>query len=559
VRPASFYPVLFALLLGAAFLRTVHLAADPPPGFVPGGLAEYTDEGFKTYHARSRVLFGTWLPHPADQYTYWLRHSPLGVRLQAAWFALRGRVDVTTAREPHVLAGLLALLLWALAVRRAVGEGVALGTTALLAASQVGTVYGRMAFLENLLLLAAAAVAWLLCGPRSPGARLAAVAIVGGAFLIKPTAFPLALAAGAGGLLLAAPRGLARIPDEGRRARVMALALAVAASAGLVGYAALWRTPALVRSLLPLPRTEGLAAPGELARNLLLLEFAAKEPFLFALGLAGAALVLRPVLAGRAPAAGLPVIAATWLLLGLGGLALLEGSGDRVRYDVVLLPPLALLAVLAVRDSGAAPAGRREGGLAGRLLAGLLAMMVLANAFFAVASPWRDSVRAAWRTHLAPPLLPGLGVLSVAGLAAAVAWSVASRRFAARAFAVASVVAGLVSLAPWLARPTFQTEEARRDIARRLPGDALLAGSWAPTLALGTPLRCLRLHLDTNLREGSLYRIRPSHLVLSDDRPEDRAAFEREYPGLVLPQNQVAVYLVDRFVLRLYRLDWPPP
>ena len=406
MRPGAFHAALFALILGAAVLRTIHPASDPPPGFVPGGLAEYTDEGFKTYHARSRVLFGSWLPHPADRYTYWLRHSPLAVGLQAAWFALRGRVDVTTAREPYVIAGLLALVFWALAVRRAVGERVALGTTAFLAASQVGTVYGRMAFLENLLLLAAAVVAWLLCRPRSPGVRLAAAAIVASAFLVKPTAVPLAVAAGAGGLLLAAQRGLARrIPDEGRRARVTAFAFAVVVFAGLVGYAVLWRTPALVQSLMPLPRTEGLAAPGELMRNLFLLELAAKEPFLFALGLAGAALALRPVLAGRAPAAGLAVVAATWLLLGLGGLALLDGSADRVRYDVVLLPPLALLAAFAVRDSGGpaaprgAPAEPREGGTASRVLTGFLALMILVNGFFAVASPWRDSLRAAWRAR----------------------------------------------------------------------------------------------------------------------------------------------------------------
>ena len=154
---------LAALLLLAALLRLVHRDADPPGGFVQGSLAEYTDEGFKTLNARNRVLFGSWLSHPEDRYGYWLRRGPVAVAAQAGWFWLRGRVDVVTAREPHVLAGMLALLLWALAVRAELGERVALWTTAFLASSAAGTVYGRLAFLEDFLLLAAAAVAWLLC------------------------------------------------------------------------------------------------------------------------------------------------------------------------------------------------------------------------------------------------------------------------------------------------------------------------------------------------------------------------------------------------------------
>ncbi len=212
---------LLGLLAVAAVLRVSHLTADPPSGFAPGSLAEYTDEGFKTYHARNRVLFGTWLASPEDNYRYWLRRSPLAVGLHAAWFAARGRVDIRSARELHVALGLLTLGLWGLAVWRELGPRTALVSTALLASSSVATVYGRMVFLENLLALAAVTVAWLMCRPRVGAlVRGAAVAVAASTLLVKPSAV-LFLLAGAGGLLLLTSAEHTRATTPPRRASPM--------------------------------------------------------------------------------------------------------------------------------------------------------------------------------------------------------------------------------------------------------------------------------------------------------------------------------------------------
>ncbi len=549
----TFGAALVALLLVAALLRCVHPTADPPSGFVRGSLAEYTDEGFKTYHARNRVLFGSWLAHPADRYTIWLKWSPVAVRLHAAWFALRQRVDVGVAREIHVGASLLSLLLWALAVRRELGATVALLTTLFLTASAVATVYGRMVFLENLLLLGATALAWLLCRPRvGPAAALASTLVALGAFFVKPSALLPAAGAAVGVAALAAARTLpATGPDPARRRRLVRRTLAVAAALALALYVVLWLAPFLAAALLPLARREGLAAPWEIARNLLAQQFAAREPFLFALGLWGAARALRPLLDGHAPAARLPVVAAAWLLVGLLGLALVEGSADRVRYAVILLPPLAMLAAQAVLSADPRGLAPRADGVPSRAVTVALLLLAVSNLGYAVVLPSLDAKGGA-------RLLPLAGLVALLLLAVLMWRAPGSRlRRAAMALGAAAVLSGLLPVAAWLLAPSFQMEAARADLSRRLPSGAFVAGSWAPALALGTPLRCVRLGPDLNLREQRLRQMAPSHLLLSDDRPEERAALDHFYPGLVRADGELAAYRIDRFTVRLYAIHWP--
>jgi len=51
--------LLLALLVAVAAIRLVHLEADAPHELSYQSLADYTDEGYKTFHARNRVLFGS--------------------------------------------------------------------------------------------------------------------------------------------------------------------------------------------------------------------------------------------------------------------------------------------------------------------------------------------------------------------------------------------------------------------------------------------------------------------------------------------------------------------
>ena len=181
----------------------------------------------------------------------------------------------------------------------------------------------------------------------------------------------------------------------------------------------------------------------------------------------------------------------------------------------------------------------------------MLLLLAVSNLGYAVVLPSLDAKGGA---RLLP--LAGLPALVLLALLARLAPGHRSRRVAV-ALAVAAALSGLLPVCAWLLAPSFEMEAARADLSRRLPADAFVAGSWAPALALGTSLRCVRVGPDLNLREERLRQMAPTHLLLSDDRPEERAALERYYPGLVRADGEVAAYHIDRFTVRLYAIHWP--
>ncbi len=203
-----------------------------------------------------------------------------------------------------------------------------------------------------------------------------------------------------------------------------------------------------------------------------------------------------------------------------------------------------------------------------------MAAMAVTHLAYAVVLPWLNeplrsilvaTLRAARTTSPLPPTAAWLGPLGIGLAAVGLLLTLTVLVFRQRrpavlagALAAGSMLAGLVSAGAWLRQPTFSMQAARQDLARRLPADAFVAGSWAPTLALGTPLRSLRTGPEVNVLDGRLERLRPSHILLSDDRPEDRASVEAACPGVLGAGLPVAVYGVDRFAVRLFSLDWAP-
>ncbi|HOT46910.1 MAG TPA: hypothetical protein PLM53_07385 [Spirochaetota bacterium] len=74
----AFYPAVIALILLFTLMRIAHINADAPQDLTMSA-ATYTDEGFKTYDARNKVLYGGWKWTPEDEYEGWNTKSPLTV------------------------------------------------------------------------------------------------------------------------------------------------------------------------------------------------------------------------------------------------------------------------------------------------------------------------------------------------------------------------------------------------------------------------------------------------------------------------------------------------
>lgn len=569
--------LLLVVLLAATWLRLQHPSAGAPAELCRGSLAIYTDEGFKTYHARNLALYGRWLWHPQDQYRFWLHHAPASRWAHALWFTAFGDAGIPTARALHLLASLLALALWALTAWRELGPRRAILATVLGGSSFVGGMYGRMVFQENLLNLGLALAVWALARrrPRVWHLVLGAASIVA-ASLVKSLATLFVVSAAVGALAWLWRRYLLRLPeDAGLVADKLARGLRVALVAVVTGYLIVWAVPGLV-SWLPLSGRSPVAGPLGILRALGYLQFAAAQPFVFTLGLWGALALVATGLGrarrvARSPdeTAGGPLLAvcAGALLVGLPGLSLFAGSPDRIRYALPLLPAVHLLAAhlvwrqLALEGTEApGQPGRPSTPLRWVVLAVVVALHLATHLFFRFVSPVQ--VLQTLRAVAAGELVAAAQMLAVAACALFVGgralflWRRGNRAGLALALLAGCLVLAGGRWGEWLHRPPMELAEARADMARRLPEGAVLAGQWAPTLVLDGNLRALHLHYTFNLPNHHLCALRPTHLVLYEGRPEENDILARDYPGWASPSALLRRYSVAGHHLSLYAV--PP-
>src|SRR6185437_9962254 len=147
-----------AILLLALSLRTVFPAADPP-WRMPVGVV-WHDEGAWVHNARNKALFGGWRQ---DEWNP-MFVAPVFTALEYASFRAFG-VGVRQARLVSETAGLLSVILLALAARKIGGDRAGLFAGALLATDYVYVMYDRAAIMEAL--MAAFIVASWYCSTRA--------------------------------------------------------------------------------------------------------------------------------------------------------------------------------------------------------------------------------------------------------------------------------------------------------------------------------------------------------------------------------------------------------
>ena len=155
---SRFAAVLVLTMIGAALLRGLYPAADPP-WRSPVGVV-WHDEGAWVHNARNKALFGAWRQDEWNPVFI----APVFTALEYASFAAFG-VGVRQARLVSEVAGVLSVILLALGIRRVAGDRAGLIAGALLATNYVYVMYNRAAIMEAL--MASFIVASWYCSTRA--------------------------------------------------------------------------------------------------------------------------------------------------------------------------------------------------------------------------------------------------------------------------------------------------------------------------------------------------------------------------------------------------------
>jgi 4-amino-4-deoxy-L-arabinose transferase-like glycosyltransferase len=493
VTPAQ---VLAGLLLAVTVLWLLApFAGNDPPAGLTASNAPWTDEGFNLANARERVLGGSFATGDVDRSLTNGAYSALA----AATFAVTGP-SLAAGRALSMAATAAAVLLLALGLARPLGRPAALLAAAALGGADLILEHGRLALVE-------ATVVALLTGALVLAARAAdrpSAAAGAGLGLLVAAAVSVKANALLPGLILLAVILVAAAARRDRRAAAMGLAglgTLVLAAAVWLAAVALPNWDRLRTAVRIWPSVEYLGDPaavawrvgryladadGALGRSL---------PLLLAAALGLGFLVRR--WPGLGPAArDTLVMGALWGI----GLWLAVAAGDYLpghytapnRYVVPALPGLAVLAGFGLADlAGLAERARERGSAA-------------------------PSTRARRRTSLI-----------------------------AVALGLAVVVPGVVVYLDGALGSGRAREQGQRALAAALPADAVVYGTYAPTLLVDTRLTTLTPWpaADANVRDP-VARLGVTHVLVG--------------PGPADPTGGLTTLASGSGAAALARVRWGP-
>ena len=337
------------LLLASAVLLGLRLAqpgADFPPGITTSGDL-YADEGLHASAAVHRLTRGEWIL-PGDFNPVVL--MPVMEVVQAAAFAVAG-MSLATARAVDFMFLVLLAVAFFVLVRRLSSSLVAAAALALVLSNFVLYAFSRLALLEVPMMAMLVATLAVARSSRIQRRELAGGALVGLglalAVLTKATAlfaFPVVLAA------------LAWRPGERPRWRGAAAALVASGLVLLVHQVIVRGFFATDYACVMAANIKVSASPLQWARNLkhVLRQSLVVERWLFVGALPIGALAF--ALSSDFRRHPLVIGALLWVASYLGLLSL--STYNAPRYDIVFVPPVCLLLVLAVAALAAVPRWR---------------------------------------------------------------------------------------------------------------------------------------------------------------------------------------------------------
>jgi len=338
------------ILLPAALLLALlvtQLPADPAAG-VTFSNSPFTDEAWNVMGARNFILLGTW---SAGDWALHLVQLPFNA-LQAVGFALLG-VGIVQARLVAALCTVAAVALTTVIVRRRLGAAAGLVAGLGLAGTGLVLYYGRLAYVETLVMLALVAGAAALCWRPAGGAGWSA-AMAGGLLAVAIGTKPSALFAAVGLLV-----GVALATRRGPWVRRTLLAAGVIALAA-VGWVAVIAVPNAEQVGWVLDIWTSQTPPrdfGELVRRIV--DYPATDDGVLVMSLplviGGGTGLLAAIARWRSLDDGQRALvgaAVGWLVLGVS--VLLIASYRPNRYSLPMLPALAILTAYLVPAVAAA-------------------------------------------------------------------------------------------------------------------------------------------------------------------------------------------------------------
>lgn len=587
--------LLLLLALGAFSLKAVHIEHDSDPSIESSGDI-YADEGYKTYSARNRLLFGAYKWSDYDEYKGWHERSPLITRLYILAFKLLG-IHLSTPRYLSILFATGTSLLIFLSIL-AVGKNylpVALLASAFIAFSYSYTMFARIGgFLEiyaNFFIALIYIGCLLLIKSYDANGTKRKYALPG-AFLVL-LGFASAVGTKLNSLLsiVGVFLGLLfvyldrRVSDK----RKLSFFVSIFLIFMFVAYLLFSAIPFLRYSLYaerPIARLEAIPF------NFLYLKFIYMNPLLFLLGTLYAFhwffYYLRKDRERLTFGDSALVLAANWYLSSF--LLTSAFQTTPLRYYLHAYLPLYILAAAFLLSSG----NRTVFSLAGKnrvnkvIYAAAIFFVATNVVFFALdyaglidAPVYRHQLlQSLIDRDLAETLLLLLPVAAGAGVSALLL--VFHRRIneaaasgSYRRMYIALFFLFNISLyAAWLFQSQTTVADASRRISAILADEDILAGDWAPVLGMNDNFRTIYSDFYYHVNIDSLAFIKPDYVSIkseakqagyfSEKYPEEEVAavceqfrqFSEKYPGVITMKDIVYQFSSGPYHTVIFKADW---
>jgi len=145
------WAILALILVLAASIRIIHLRADPPAN-ISASRALWTDEAFKNYNVRNKVLFGHWRVSEENDYRRNLWKKPVVMLLRYPFLKVIG-VGFAQARLVSVLLSLLTLVILFFWAKKFLGYTTSILGLAFLGLNYNYFVFSRVGTYEQLYIL----------------------------------------------------------------------------------------------------------------------------------------------------------------------------------------------------------------------------------------------------------------------------------------------------------------------------------------------------------------------------------------------------------------------
>ncbi len=504
--------VALAILVPAA-VRLIHLGADAPPG-LPGQMAVYVDEGYKTLLPRNLASYGSTHWHAGDDYPGWFRSSLI---TQGAYYLsfLSFGPSLEAARITSVMWFVLLLGAYCFGYGR---ERARIGFWAglcILAFEHLMWVFSRLALLEIAAMALVYGALLALRGGRVKAAPCFVVVFSMGViaiFGVKLNAMMIVAPALAGILACLALGALSQRWFVG--VCVAGLAGGVAAVAAVkLGV----RLPGVASSIERLD----VWPAGEVAVRFVANAVFQGDPFLVILGHVSALALLRR---GSAGFVGNPFRCAVFSMALLGAFLLaLVGPESVIRWCVLILPAHIFLVtecLVEEREGSSREAAQAEPWpLVVNVLRGGILFLLTCECLLAGVAFLHPGFTIGGTT---PRLLALAAAISLP--VALVGWRWHERLFTGIGWRLGFgvLVAGLGvfnlhKMTGYVFNPDWQVQSISRDLKSVTSKDAVIAGDWSPLFTLGAERRALYMNSRFN-RPERIMELRPSHFLYCETR-----------------------------------------